>query len=161
MNFRAVLVLPKTAGSAQTHKSMSFIWIVWSTLYVYLWSIAKSYLVLSSRVWNWIQVWIILVKWIFWNGKLSNSQITRFWISMLSNLRDFNQTHDLIMNAGWTFSSKDSSSPLEAVHKLCRLKGGGGWVKNCQFYLLKRRLRGGEGFKNCPFWDEIVYGRPP
>ena len=25
MNFRAVLVLPKTAGSAQTHKSMSFI----------------------------------------------------------------------------------------------------------------------------------------
>ena len=37
MNFRAVLVLPKTAGSAKTHKSMSFIWIVWSTLYVYLW----------------------------------------------------------------------------------------------------------------------------
>ena len=29
-------MLPKTAGSAQTHKSMSFIWIVWSTLYVYL-----------------------------------------------------------------------------------------------------------------------------
>ena len=27
MNFRAVLALPKTAGSAQTHKSMSFIWI--------------------------------------------------------------------------------------------------------------------------------------
>ena len=35
--FRAVLVLPKTAGSAQTCRSMSFIWIVWSTLYVYLW----------------------------------------------------------------------------------------------------------------------------
>ena len=30
-------MLPKTAGSAQTHKSMSFIRIVWSTLYVYLW----------------------------------------------------------------------------------------------------------------------------
>ena len=29
-------MLPKTAGSAQTHKSISFIWIVWSTLYVYL-----------------------------------------------------------------------------------------------------------------------------
>ena len=29
-------MLPKTAGSAQTYKSMSFIWIVWSTLYVYL-----------------------------------------------------------------------------------------------------------------------------
>jgi hypothetical protein len=28
------LVLPKTAGSAQTHISISFIWIVWSTLYV-------------------------------------------------------------------------------------------------------------------------------
>ena len=38
LNFRAVLVLPKTAGSAQTHKSISFIRIVWSTLYVYLWS---------------------------------------------------------------------------------------------------------------------------
>ena len=36
VNFRAVLVLPKTAGSAQTHKSMIFLWIVWSTLYVYL-----------------------------------------------------------------------------------------------------------------------------
>ena len=38
LNFRAVLALPKTARSAQTHKSISFIWIVWSTLYVYLWT---------------------------------------------------------------------------------------------------------------------------
>ena len=37
LNFEALLVLPKTADSAQTHKSVSFIWIVWSTLYVYLW----------------------------------------------------------------------------------------------------------------------------
>ena len=37
LNFKAVLALPQTARSAQTHKSMSFIWIVWSTLYVYLW----------------------------------------------------------------------------------------------------------------------------
>ena len=36
MNFRAVLVLLKMAGSAQAHKSMSFIWILWRTLYVYL-----------------------------------------------------------------------------------------------------------------------------
>ena len=36
LNFRAVLVPPKTAGSAQTHKSISFNWIVWSTLNVYL-----------------------------------------------------------------------------------------------------------------------------
>ena len=29
--------MPKSARSAQTHKSISFIWSVWSTLYVYLW----------------------------------------------------------------------------------------------------------------------------
>ena len=34
--FKAVLALPKTACSAQTQKSLSFIWIVWSTLYVNL-----------------------------------------------------------------------------------------------------------------------------
>ena len=28
---------------------------------------------------------------------------------------------------------------LKAVHKLRRLKGGGGGVQNCQFYLVKRR----------------------
>ena len=39
MNFKAVLALSKTARSAQTHKSISFIRIVWSTLYVYLWSV--------------------------------------------------------------------------------------------------------------------------
>ena len=36
MNFKAVFALPKTARSAKTHKSISFVWIVWSTLYVYL-----------------------------------------------------------------------------------------------------------------------------
>ena len=41
MNFRAFLVLAKTAGSARTNESMSFIWIVWSTLYLYLWSKVK------------------------------------------------------------------------------------------------------------------------
>ena len=44
LNFKAVLTLPKTAGSAQTHKSISFIWIVWSTLYVYLCSNPEIYL---------------------------------------------------------------------------------------------------------------------
>ena len=38
MSFKAVLALPKTASSAQINKSISFIGIVWSTLYVYLWS---------------------------------------------------------------------------------------------------------------------------
>ena len=42
MNFKAVLALPKTAHSAQTHKSIRFIWIVWSTLYVYLWVLLKN-----------------------------------------------------------------------------------------------------------------------
>ena len=41
MNFRAFLVLAKTAGSARTNESMIFIWIVWSTLYLYLWSKVK------------------------------------------------------------------------------------------------------------------------
>ena len=49
----------------------------------------------------------------------------------------------------------DNVSPLVeiglgAVHKLCRLKGGGGGGKNCQFYLVKRRLGGGEGEQNLP-----------
>ena len=39
--FKAVLVLPKTASSAQTHESISSIWIVWSTLYVYLWYLCQ------------------------------------------------------------------------------------------------------------------------
>ena len=34
---------------------------------------------------------------------------------------------------------------VRAVYKLCRLKGGG--VKNCQYYLVKRRLRGEMGSK--------------
>ena len=42
MNFKAVLALPKTADSAQTHKS--FIWIVWSTLHVYVWSGSRAVL---------------------------------------------------------------------------------------------------------------------
>ena len=32
--------MPKTANSAQTHKSISFNWIVWITLYVYLRSLS-------------------------------------------------------------------------------------------------------------------------
>ena len=33
-------------------------------------------------------------------------------------------------------------------------------LKNSRFYFVKRRLRAGEGVKNCRFWDDIVYGRP-
>ena len=42
LNLKIDLALPKTASSAQTHKSISFIWIVWRTLYVYLWLGPKS-----------------------------------------------------------------------------------------------------------------------
>ena len=42
LNFKAVLAMPKTACSTQTHKSISFIWIVWSTLYVNLCALHKS-----------------------------------------------------------------------------------------------------------------------
>ena len=51
LNFRAVLVLPKMAGSAQTHKSMSFIRIVWSTLYVYLWLEVEASMEMTFGLW--------------------------------------------------------------------------------------------------------------
>ena len=35
-------IVKKPARSAQTHKSISFTWIVWSTLYVYLWLVVKK-----------------------------------------------------------------------------------------------------------------------
>ena len=47
----------------------------------------------------------------------------------------------------WSFSYKTSFICLGAVHKLCRLKRGGGGVKSCQFYFVKRRLREGRGSK--------------
>ena len=40
--FKAVLALPKMVRSAQTHKNISFIWIVWSSLYVNLCQHAKK-----------------------------------------------------------------------------------------------------------------------
>ena len=49
MNFKAVLAMPKTARSAQTHKSISFIWIVWSTLYVYLCMNFQSLAILGTH----------------------------------------------------------------------------------------------------------------
>ena len=49
MNFKAVLALPKTADPAKTHKSISFIGIIWSTLYVYLWLPVKRDLVIVSK----------------------------------------------------------------------------------------------------------------
>ena len=45
---KVVLALPIMASSAQTHKSMSFIWIVWSTLYVYLWWYTEKVMITYS-----------------------------------------------------------------------------------------------------------------
>ena len=39
-------------------------------------------------------------------------------------------------------------------------QGGREGVKICQFYVVKRQLKGGEGVKNCRFCDDIVYGQP-
>ena len=49
LNFKAVLVLPKMARSAQTHRNISFIWIFWSTLYAYLWIQFENNNALSER----------------------------------------------------------------------------------------------------------------
>ena len=54
LEFKAVLALPKTAHSAQTHESISFIWIVWRTLYVYLWSQGKPELQGTYQLMLWI-----------------------------------------------------------------------------------------------------------
>ena len=42
--FKAVLALPEMADTNQTHKSIIFIWIVWITLYVYLWLLIQPWL---------------------------------------------------------------------------------------------------------------------
>ena len=52
LSFKAVLALPKMACSAQTHESISFIWIVWSTLYVYLWATVKLLMVKFLTGWS-------------------------------------------------------------------------------------------------------------
>ena len=52
MNFKAALALPKMAGSAQTYESLSLIWIVWSTLYVYLWRRPQHFYKSSQLLWK-------------------------------------------------------------------------------------------------------------
>ena len=39
------------------------------------------------------------------------------------------------------------------VHKLCRLKGGGGGGQKLPNLLSKKMNKKGEGVKNCQFWD--------
>ena len=81
LNFKAVLALPKTAGSAQTHRSISFIWIVWSTLYVYLW--LQVYLILTQskktpqtmKHWKPIHFILIIVTYIITLSIMTNFRI--------------------------------------------------------------------------------------
>ena len=50
------LALPKMAPSTQTYKSITFIWIVWSTLYLYLWCQHKFWIrssSLNNDPWQW------------------------------------------------------------------------------------------------------------
>ena len=68
MNFKAVLALPKTARSAQTHETISFIWIVWSTLYVYLWKFAQNIHPKYSFIWPYSFNWYLRVR-SFFNTK--------------------------------------------------------------------------------------------
>ena len=44
LNFKAVLELPKMARTDQTNKSISFIWIVWSTLFMYISTFSNPHL---------------------------------------------------------------------------------------------------------------------
>ena len=53
LDFKAALALPKMARSVQTHKSISFIWIVWSTLYVYLCYFLRLGIACLSTGTNW------------------------------------------------------------------------------------------------------------
>ena len=54
-------MLFKMANSAQTHKNMFFIWIVWSTLYVYLclilWSLMKTQFRHSKLEIDWLMTY--------------------------------------------------------------------------------------------------------
>ena len=85
MNFKAVLELPKTAWSAQTHKSISFIWIVWSTLYVYLWQNSKPPSFGFAGRWhhNSFNMYVLRLKgfcWLFFSdGSFSSMFHSSFW----------------------------------------------------------------------------------
>ena len=68
MNFKAVLALPKTARSAQTHKRISFIWIVWSTLCIsLLWKSTFGDHVNASQItkrFSWFNFWAKIYIWL-------------------------------------------------------------------------------------------------
>ena len=78
LNFKAVLALPNMARSAQAHKSISFIWIVWSTLNVYLW--------VSPKEWSKLQQSPNLAKLVNQTASLTIDRLGQLWKnSLMSN----------------------------------------------------------------------------
>ena len=82
MNFKAVLVLPKTARFAHTQKSISFIWIVWS--------LGKP-----EFVYLWIMVYFLKVKYVENSSCKSlldtilKTFIKKFGVSLLNSVKQF------------------------------------------------------------------------
>ena len=93
MNFKAVFALLKTARSAQTQKSKSFTWIVWSTLYVYL--CPKIFFLFAfKKSFIWIRFKLYLILSIIWY----RSVVVFHWI-ILTHLRyatDFKTASNLL-----------------------------------------------------------------
>ena len=83
LNFKGVLALPKTTRFAQTHKSISFIWLVWSTLYVYLCGKTGSCIYT-----NYIPIcFIFSIVWAFWGeGKFKNGPLHKLNTNPISSL---------------------------------------------------------------------------
>ena len=79
MNFRAVLVLPKTAGSAQTHKSISFILIVWSTPSLVLNEFVGTKRLVVFCLWFWLGLNFMLKPYKFTYNSTAQTGNTTVW----------------------------------------------------------------------------------
>ena len=93
LNLKAVLALPKTARSAKTHKSIIFIRIVWSTLYLYLCLLAQISLPIekfSYSIWTFWQFF----SWVRNGLKTLDTIFSLEWL--IRNCWRFLTHHDLI-----------------------------------------------------------------
>ena len=80
MNFKVIFVLPKMASSTQTHKSISFIWIVWSTLYVYQMEISTFYTSFNQ----WQHRFKFRLSAVFWLVKRSVEETRKIQCTMVN-----------------------------------------------------------------------------
>ena len=73
--FQCCPKLPALPRLAQTHENMSFIWIVWGTLYVYLWFWHKNTIITQ-------ETWIHMIKQIkpSWKKKKNGMEISFSYI---------------------------------------------------------------------------------